>query len=186
MSEKSRWFLHSRMGNTFHFKHVDHPEEITCSFSITYVDDGFSVLTGDMGYLTWCRYRGLDYGFPGKGSNIGYFAEKVCSETKTWDKEKAIEDIKEYINELRTEEEEDNLVLATKLEEMLESENWEENNSIPDVGRYQMLSDLQNVDSYNEWYEHSFGDVWEPNFKRKYEMLKSVSEIILDVVKKGV
>lgn len=187
MQNMSKWFLHSRMGNSFHFKHVDHPEEITCSFTITYIDDGYTVLTGDMGCLTWCRYRGLDYGFPGKDTNIGYFSEKVVKENGQtviiWDKEKAIEDIQKYMDELWSEQDEESHKRVRELTGMLECETWEENKNIPDVGRYQMLNALNRI-SYGDWYENGFGDRFDPNFTRKFEMVKSVSEMILESVKR--
>lgn len=184
MPTYSNYFLHSRIGNSFYFKHKDHPDEITCSFTITYIDDGFTVLTGDMGTLTWCRYRGLDYGFPSKDTNIGYFAEKVCSDTLTWSHEKAIDDIKEYIDDLKEEEEPEleTIELVKNLEFMLEYETWEDN---PIVGKVEMLNNLDEISDSISWYEHGFGDIFDPEFVRKFEMVKSVSDIVLDAVKEA-
>lgn len=71
-------------GKTF-FDFRSDPNSRCEGFTISYLDDGTVVMSGDYGTLCWKRnyhhssgefYR--DYGFPNKESNIGYFEEKVC------------------------------------------------------------------------------------------------------------
>jgi len=191
--EECKYFLHSRDGNSFHFRQIKTPHTDMEGFTLTYIKHGYTVLTGDMGCLSWQRYHDeYDYGFPGNNTGIGYFSEKVhrgewSQEVFTWDYEKAIEEIKAYFEpEIEEEEEiediEEQNNKQQQLNDMLDCEDW--GDCGPVVGEYKMLQDL---DEYmgefgSDWYESKFGQVWEQHFKRKYEMVKSVSHLVLNAV----
>jgi len=178
----SDFILHSRIENSFYFRRKDMPNTDIEGFTVSYVKPGYTILTGDMGCLVWQRYdQGFDYGFPNKNTGIEYFAEKVTraegQRTLTWNKESAIKDIKEYIEELREEDENDGMI--EELEGMLEDETWEEH---PVIGQHHMFEDLSDVPDFDVC-ECSFGEEWDYHFKRKFEMVKSVSEIILNEIR---
>lgn len=183
----SDWFLHSREGNSFYFRRNDMPDTDMEGFTLSYVKPGYTVLTGDMGCLTWQRHEpGFDYGFPKLNTGIEYFAEKVCKaeqqQTRTWTHDKAIDDIKKWREGDTQECIESGWELPgyyKELDEIIENENWQDH---PIIGQYQMLEDLFGINSDNCWYEYDFGGGWDYHFKRKFEMVKSVSDQILKAV----
>lgn len=160
-------------------------------FTLTYVKPGYTILTGDMGCLAWQRNEsGFDYGFPYHNTGIDYFAEKVCKaeqqQTKTWTHEKAILDIKKWLEEDKQERIESGWELPEyykEIEELLENETWQDH---PVIGQFQMYEDLFDIDTDNCWCEYDFGGDWDHHFKRKFEMVKSVSELVLQAVKEAV
>ncbi|MDD2260615.1 MAG: hypothetical protein PHO87_06440 [Acholeplasmataceae bacterium] len=181
----SEWFIHKREGNSFYFREKSMPDTDIEGFTITYINHGYTVLTGDMGCLVWQRYHNqdFDYGFPNKNTGIEYFAEKVTraegQRTLTWTHDKAVEDVKRYIEEFKEEDSDDECI--TKLEEMLECETWVDH---PVIGQHQMFEDLSDVPDFDVC-ECGFGEDWDYHFKRKFEMVKSVSELILNEVNKS-
>lgn len=178
----SDWFLHSIDGNSFYFRKIDMPDTDMEGFTLTYVKPGYTILTGDMGCLTWQRHEpGFDYGFPNNNTDIGYFAEKIKlaenQQTRTWNYETAISEIKNFMNS------EIGAHLKQELETVLENEAWDELHHV--IGQSHMLEDLYEIDSKEEWYEYDFGETWEYHFKRKFEMVMSVSDQILKAVSGG-
>lgn len=166
------------------------------SFSITYCEDGTVCMTGDMGCLTWRREyfpKKPDYGFPYKDTGIEYFAEKVvraeeCQVIKRWDKELAVQHIKAAIEERQLEElvirsfwdEADIKALEDVLEQMAMFETG-------DHGCFEMLDafgDLNHNIETEEWCE--YGQKYSKTFEMRFEMLKSVSEQIVEAVNENV
>jgi len=92
--------LHNTDGKTF-FDFRSNPESRCEGFTVSYLDDGTVVMSGDYGCLCWKRNyhheKGdfqRDYGFPNDTTNIGYFEEKVQQfgikqVVKEWDYEQA-------------------------------------------------------------------------------------------------
>jgi hypothetical protein len=185
----NEWFLHDREDNSFYFRLKSSPDTDMEGFTITYVKPGYGILTGDMGCLTWQRNEsGFDYGFPNEKTGIEYFAEKVCKaeqqETLTWTHDKAIEDIKKWLEEDKQERLESGWELPEyykEIEELIENNNWQDHS---EIGKFQMYEDLFDIESDNFWCEFSFGEDWDYHFKRKFEMIKSVSGLVLDAVRK--
>ena len=81
-------------------------------FTVSYLDDGTVVMSGDYGCLCWKRnYHHStgefvrDYGFPNKETGINYFVEKINQfgipqKIKEWNKEEAIKMFEERYKEL--------------------------------------------------------------------------------------
>lgn len=182
----SDWFLHSREGNSFYFRRNDMPDTDMEGFTLSYVKPGYTVLTGDMGCLTWQRQSvGFDYGFPYNNTNIEYFAEKVCraenQKTVSWDYLQAVEDIRKFIEDDYKDDECYDEDILPQLNDMIACSTWDEYSS--EVGKYKMYEDLDEyLSDYEDWCEINPGEIWEPHFKRKFEMVKSVSDQILKAV----
>jgi len=94
--------LHNTDGKTF-FDFRSDPESRCEGFTISYLDDGTVVMSGDYGTLCWKReYNGRkDYGFPNEETNIGYFEEKVCQwgvkqEIREFNKDFFMKNLKKY------------------------------------------------------------------------------------------
>lgn len=176
--------LHSYGKDWFHFrKNLD---SIMESFSVTFCHDGTICMTGDYGCLSWRRefFSGIaDYGVPNKETGIAYFAEKVVraeeeQKIKDWKSERAIREITDTIHD---EEfgwsERDIEALNYVLGELGGFENGE-------YGYSQMIEAFSNTGIESEYYG-DFGRDYTDRFKMKFEMLKSVSELILNVVNKN-
>lgn len=169
------YYLHSRIGETFHFREVDGVGMFE-SFSLTYIPNGTVVFSGDYDALTWNRKaHSLDYGFPDKGTDVRYFAQKVrmssfYQKIEEWDYEQAIKDVKEAFEWWDSNEEE-----TEKFNEMLEDENWEYS------GEYGMMEDLQEFDT--DCWESRHGIRFTHGFLQTFEKAISVSQLVLDEVK---
>lgn len=169
-------------GKTF-FDFRSDPNSRMEAFVITFCDDGTVVMTGDYGVLAWKRnYHQAedsdlerDYGFPDKRTNINYFAEKICQhgvsqQIKDWNVEQAIIDLEEYFKE--------NDFDIDKVKEVIERVNSLSNNEQRRM--YDILHDV----FPDEGWEVSFGEDYTEHFKFMFEVLQSVSEQILEVVKR--
>lgn len=178
--------LHSRGergGNWFHFRRDLNVRSE--SFSITYCHDGTVCMTGDYGSLCWRRLYSFsdtpDYGFPNNKTSIDYFAEKVvkAEETqkiKTWEKDLARLQIAEAIDRYHNE---DNAEYIEKLEFVLNELEYIEDG---DYGHIQMLESFADGESIDFEYYYDFGITYTKTFKMWFEMLQSVSNIILEAV----
>lgn len=182
MNEKFK--LHSKGDNWYHFRM--YPNSAIESFSITYCHDGTVCMTGDYGCLCWQRLffpKHLDYGFPDEQTYISYFAEKIVraeesQKIKTWKLDFAQKQIKETIEEYQYEKCEDG-VKALKC--ILDQLNY--NESEGDYGYIQMLEAFNSLDYHIEseiFYE--YGRCYTDQFTRQFEMIQSVSDLILEVV----
>lgn len=176
----NEYLLHSKGNNWFHFR--SNEGSTIESFSITYCHDGTVCMTGDMGCLTWQREyfpKTPDYGFPFDGTGIDYFAEKIVRADglqviKSWSSELAISDIKEAMQEDRDPDDLEALSYVFLCLEGFESGEY---------GYFQMLEEFNNL-THNiegeEWCEYGRG--YSEPFRMRFELLKSVSNIILDSV----
>jgi len=177
--------LHSKGSNWFHFRVKHKLNTVIESFSVTYCHDGTVCMTGDMGCLTWQREyfpKKPDYGFPFPGTGIGYFKEKIVRAEesqiiKSWSRERAIEDV---LNAAREEDRND------EDRELL----WEIYDQLPLIddnvgydGQLKMIDmfmDATHTIEGEEWCE--FGVDYSDIFKMRFEMLKSVSNWIVESI----
>ncbi len=178
-------------GKTF-FDFRSDPKSRCEGFTLSFLDDGTVVMSGDYGTLCWKRnyhherdkefHR--DYGFPGKNeteeTNIGYFAEKVCQfcveqKIEEWNKEKAIADFKDGMKDvLKNGSKEEKEKLNDAIEQMEWLEEWED----------QKFNEIVNdLDDYDLW-ESRLGIRYTDDFKFRFNILKSVSGQIWDAVNK--
>lgn len=174
--------LHSRGDNWFHFRVMGQLNTSIESFSVTYCHDGTMCMTGDMGCLTWQREyfpKKPDYGFPFPGTGIEYFKEKIVRAeelqiVKSWSQKLAIEDV---INAAR---EDRNDVDQKLLRDVYDQLQFFEDD---EYGRFKMLDMFYNnphTIEDEEWCE--FGVDYSDIFKMRFEMLKSVSDLIMESV----
>lgn len=173
--------LHSRGDNWFYFR--SDPQSAMESFSITYCHDGTVCMTGDMGCLTWQREyfpKSPDYGFPYEDTGIGYFAEKVrysdgIQQIRAWDQNLAMRDIDETLQQ--------ECLAAKERETLTDIYNYVQHLESGWFGYYQMcdrFNDTHHTIECEEWTE--YGMDYSDAFKRRFELLKSVSDIILECV----
>jgi hypothetical protein len=157
------------------FDFRSNPESRCEGFTLTFCDDGTVVMSGDYGTLCWKRnyhhaedkefYR--DYGFPSKETGIGYFAEKVCNfgveqKIEEWSSEKALNSVKE---EFKDDE---------RLKEIIDKIEY-----LEDFEQYKFIEIMNEYD--DEPYRT--GIRYTEQFKFMFEVLQSVSEQILEVVR---
>jgi hypothetical protein len=158
--------LHNTDGETF-FEFRSNPNSRTEAFTVSYLDDGTSVMSGDYGTLCWRRGQEKDYGFPSNETNISYFAEKISQ----WGIQQKIEEFsKEHF-------------IESLAESYSERKKWEE-----------FLEEVNGIDDKDEFATMNlatkyFDDAWEcssieytPHFVEVFQKLKSVSQQILDKV----
>lgn len=177
MAHINNYTLHSRGDNWFHFRIS--PYNTFDSFSITYCHDGSVCMTGDMGCLVWQREyfpKKPDYGFPYPRTGIDYFAEKIVRAGESqviwsWNQDAAIRDIKEALSEDR--DEEDREVLSRVYDRLSGFESGE-------YGYFQMLEEFDDLSHSIEGEELcEFGRDYSDPLKQRFEMLKSVSDLII-------
>jgi len=178
--------LHSKGSNWFHFRTI--PNSTIESFSINYCHDGTVCMTGDYGCLCWRRQYNTqserpDYGFPSEEADIKYFAEKVVraeesQRIKIWKKGLARSQIIESIEEYRCEGLEEH---ARKLEFVFSELDYMEDG---DYGYIQMLESFNDGDCPIESeYFCDFGQTYTDMFRMRFELLQSVSHLILDSIR---
>jgi hypothetical protein len=136
-------------------------------------------MTGDMGCLTWqrnCFPKTPDYGFPFDGTGIDYFAEKIVRADglqviKSWQTDSAISDINKAMQEDRNTDDIEALSYVFMCLEGFES---------GDYGYFQMSEEFNNL-THNieseEWCE--YGRCYSEHFRMMFELLRSVSNMIL-------
>jgi hypothetical protein len=140
-------------------------------------------MTGDMGCLVWQRQHFLattDYGFPFDDTGIDYFAEKVkhsdgLQTITAWSQSLAIVDIGKALLEDRDTDDHEALNHVYNCLDGFESGEY---------GYFQMLEEFGNL-THNieceEWCE--YGMEYSKIFRMRFELLKSVSNLIMDSVK---
>lgn len=183
---EEKYYLHSREGNSFHFRRADKNLGTLESFTVTYTVDGTACMTGDMGDLVWQRNYypdgKHDYGFPYPDTGIGYFVEKLVNafgdrEIREFNQDKFEEEIIQYFEDCEegpTQEE---------LDEFL-------SRSFEDYGNDAILCTFQAYEALNEdfpdydWSEYcDAGLVYKSDFVHRFELLQQVSGMIREAVK---
>ncbi len=181
--ENDNFKLHSHGTNWFHFrKNLDSVME---SFSVTYCHDGTVCMTGDYGCLAWQREffpEKLDYRFPSEDTHIGYFGEKVVraeqdQKIHTWKIDLAIDEIKITIDEYQKDNYPQGVAVLQKVYDMLD---------LFEDGDYGYIQMLESFRKYNNCLDsddfYHFGRCYTDAFIMKFDMLKSVSGLILECV----
>ncbi len=154
-------------GKTF-FDFRSNPNSRMEAFTVSYLDDGTVVMSGDYGCLCWKRYQSeKDYGFPGKETGIGYFAEKVCDfgveqKITEFNKQRFISNLAEHYNG------------HENWQKFLDEVEWKEDND-----EYSIRT-LANDYLPDAWECSS--DIYTTQFEFLFEILKSISQQILDKV----
>ena len=160
------------------------------SFTISYLFDGTVAMTGDYGCLAWQRKwfpkppDTPDYGFPYNGTGIGYFGEKVCRANgeqviRTWSLEKAKHSIRGTIDDYRSADCDDMIIIYSKLLEDMDY-IYEDG----DHGQRKFFDLIS--DDHPEIHEcYDVGICYTESFISKYNMLSSVSDIIINTVKEN-
>ena len=179
-----KYTLRSRGENWFHFR-LD-PKSTIQSFSVTYCHDGTVCMTGDMGCIAWQRLHfpvRMDYGFPyARTVSIEYFAQKMMradesQPIRSWNLDVAIADIAQAMLEDRDKQDSEALKHVHAQMYGFESDEY---------GYSQMLAAFDDETHEIEGEEYcEFGWGYSPTFKKRFDMLRSVSEIILDAVAEG-
>lgn len=177
--------LHSQGDNWFHFRPARYMDSIARSFSVTFCHDGTVCMTGDMGCLIWRReYFGsnrTDYGFPNEETGIDYFAEKISrgdseQKIKEWDCDRAENEINIAIVEWREG------ASKEQIKELINVRDRVGSFEPDDQGFYQMVDELLSISDLDSELLEDFGMDYSKSFKMKFELLKSVSDLILDAV----
>jgi hypothetical protein len=166
-------------GKTF-FDFRSDPESRCEAFTVSYLDDGTVVMSGDYGTLCWKRnyhHAGKeefnrDYGFPNKETGIDYFEEKVCQfgveqKIREFNKEKAVELFEERYKQYKDDEKE-------KYEQALEEMRWIE--EFDEVKFYEIVREFDSDFWEYKWQSYT------SQFVFMFECLKSVSDKIWSAV----
>lgn len=162
-------------GKTF-FDFRSNPGSRCEGFTVSYLDDGTVVMSGDYGTLCWKRYgNSPDYGFPGEGTGMRYFEEKVCQwgvkqKVKEFNMEHAIEQLEEYTD--KDNEEEVKRMESVK-DDLRFSEDWEEHKFWEAISEH-----------YDDHELCDIGERYTSQFKSMFNKLCSVSDKITDAVEK--
>jgi len=176
------YILYSKGENWFHFR--NDPNSAMESFSITYCHDGAVCMTGDMGCLVWQREyfpKTPDYGFPYSATGIDYFAEKIvraeeAQVIRSWNRDAAIREITDALREYQ--DEESRGVLSRVNDRLSGFESGE-------YGRVQMLEEFYDTPHDIDCEEIcEFGVGYSDMFKLRFELLRSVSDVILEYIEK--
>jgi len=173
------YILHSKGEDWFHFR--TDPTSQFNSFSVTHCHDGTVFMSGDLGCLAWRREwfsDNPDYGFPSAETGIDYFAEKIVrsdAEQKIheWTTDKARWDMRAAMFPDRCNT--DLHVLVTMCEDMGYGD-WDYDrmvNAFCDLDH-----DMDHSIDMDEICE--FGIDYTSIFKLKFDVLKSVSDLILE------
>lgn len=173
----NNYVLHSRGYNWFHFR--TNPSSPFNSFSVTYIHDGTALMSGDLGCLAWRRVwfpDEPDYGFPSDESGMGYFAEKVVrsdAEQKIhgWTTDKAMWDMRAAMFPDRSNE--DIAALVAMCEDMKYGD-WNCDRMMEEFCYRYPGIDMDEV--------CEFGIDYTSIFKLKFDVLRSVSDLILESV----
>lgn len=177
-----KYNLFNTDGETF-FDFRSNPESRCEGFTVSFLDDGTVVMSGDYGCLCWKRnynHEGKkefnrDYGFPNKETGIGYFAEKVNQfgipqKIEEWNKELAITELKEEAKNYEFENKEE-------YKDALEEIEWLE--EYQDQKFWDIISDKLND---CDLWECRFGQRYTSQFKFIFNILQGVSKQILNAV----
>lgn len=182
----SKYKLHSWGENWFNFR-TDLKSTYN-SFSITYCHDGTVCMTGDMGCLSWIRHSPdrPDYGFPYDETGISYFAEKIVraeemQHIRTWKRDITRADIQEAMKSYREMGCANEITVFKEILGILDMMDDCEHGT---HGQYEMIDAFMERTHDIEGEDYcSYGECYTDSFKRSFEMLQSVSSLILEVVR---
>ncbi len=182
---EQKYKLHSKAKDNTWFHFRENLNSLCESFTISYLSDGTCVMSGDYGTLTWQRNSfaeaqkgNYDYGFPGEDTGISYFAEKVCQYgikqiIKGFDIEQAWKELEEYCI--------DNEIFSkNKIQEFKNYSDW-----CSDMSEEEFIKFLRDDLDLSDSWELNLGVGYNSAFSYRFNMLKSVSQTILDEVKKS-
>lgn len=178
--------LHSCGENWLHFR--TDLKSTYDSFSITYCHDGTVCMTGDMGCLSWIRHSpdGPDYGFPYEETGISYFAEKIIraeemQHIRTWKGDVARADILDAMKSYREMGCANEITVFNEILEILDMMDDCEHGT---HGQYEMIDAFMERTHDIEGEDYcSYGECYTDAFVRNFEMLRSVSNVVLEAVK---
>ena len=179
------YYLHTREGNSFHFRRTDKEYGVLHSFTVTYAVDGTACMTGDMGDLVWKRNyypEGKhDYGFPYNDTSIGYFAAKLVNAFDDHVIKEFNQDQFEYEVRECFEYDED----ETPNEELDEffKRGFEDYGNDAILCTFMAYEALNKEFPDNDWTEYcDAGLVYKSDFKYRFELLQEVSSIIRESI----
>lgn len=182
---ENEYYLHSREGNSFHFRRTDKEQGVFNSFTVTHAVDGTVCMTGDMGDLVWQRNYypdgKHDYGFPYPDTELGYFAEKLVN---AFDIHVIMEFSQEqFEKEVRGHFEDDEEPPTEEIDEFLKRgfEDYGNDAILCGSMAYEALTDEF---SEEDWADcGDIGLVYKPEFRHRFELLQQVSGMIREAVK---
>jgi len=177
------YILDRRRGESFFFRNVRHLETDLYGFTITYIKDGTALLSGDLGCLVWIRNRAVgkpDYGFPDRCTDIDLFALRcrMASEFQQiveWTPCRAVTEIDVWIRRTEHFTYIPERVWVT-LDEIKRIEHKNE------AGKVEMYAILNEYLAGYPWEKYNFGEWYTKDFYGKFEMLQSVSDLVIDQV----
>lgn len=183
MWEELEHHVHSHGDNWIHFRTPN--QSLAYSFTVSYLHDGTTVFSGDLGTLVWRKEPWhIHIGFPFEFTDIGYFTEKCKlaehdQKIKEFDLGQAIQKVKEYYSN-DTDMTDERLSEYIDLLERLDDLEWQEYSWKREELFYEYMRDFD-CDSW----EYDFRD-YTFHFRLKYELLKKYSLIIRAIFKNGV
>ncbi len=171
---RQKWHLHSQGETWWHFRKMD---SLPFSFTVTLIQDGTVVLSGDIGTLAFRRtYSPLSrdalIGFPSKDDHPGYFAQKVVATdnqngwVREWAHDHALEDLKADLLERYM----DSPEALTKMVDLIEEGLFD---TFPEL-----IDLLEDTFPSGDWYEWNFGWDWHPQFLWQFAALKFWSNTV--------
>lgn len=179
------YYLHSREGNSFHFRRTDKDHGVFHSFTVTHTVDGTVCMTGDMGDLVWQRNYypdgKHDYGFPYPDTGIDYFAEKLVN---AFDRHVIMElsqeeferEVREHFEDCEEQPSKDDLGEFFKMG----FEDYGNDAILCGFMAYEALTDKFPEEDWTDYDD--IGLVYKSDFKHRFELLQRVSGLIRDAV----
>ncbi len=174
------YVLDRRVGESFFFRNARHAETDLYGFTISYIRDGTALMSGDFGCLVWMRNHTVgrpDYGFPDRSTDIDLFAMRCRMASE-------IQQITEW-TPCRAVSEIDSRIRATHAFKYIPERVWvtldeikhiEHKNEAGKAGMYAILNEY--LAGY-PWEKYEFGVWYTKDFYEKFEMLKSVADLVV-------
>jgi hypothetical protein len=177
------YILDRRVGESFFFRDIHRTETDLYGFTVSYIRDGTALLSGDLGCLVWLRNHTVgrpDYGFPDRSTDIDLFAMRCHMASE-------IQQITEW-TPCRAVNEIDSRIRATPQFKYIPERVWVTLDEIKhiehknDAGKVEMYAILNEYLEGYPWEKYNFGEWYTKDFYGKFEMLKSVSDLVIDQV----